>query len=87
LAARVVGRTALHDLDLYTATEPHIEWSALAMCESGFGDRHRVERHFALAELTPDRVTALISDTITEIRDLIAHRAPRPLAEAPTKAI
>jgi hypothetical protein len=57
------------------------------MCESGFGDRHRVERHFALAELTPDRVTALISDTITEIRDLIAHRALGPVAGTATKAI
>jgi tetratricopeptide (TPR) repeat protein len=27
-------------------------------------------------ELTPDRITALISDTITEIRDVVAHRAP-----------
>jgi hypothetical protein len=38
-------------------------------------------------ELTNDRVTALISDTITEIRDLIARRASGPRAEAPTKAI
>jgi predicted ATPase len=39
------------------------------------------------AELTPDNIAALISDTITELRDLIAQRAPEPRAEAPTKAI
>jgi tetratricopeptide (TPR) repeat protein len=38
------------------------------------------------AELTPDRIATLIDDLITEIRDLIAHGSPGPLAEAPTKA-
>jgi predicted ATPase len=39
------------------------------------------------ADLTTDRVATLIEDIITEIRDLIAHRAPGPLAEAPTKTV
>jgi predicted ATPase/class 3 adenylate cyclase len=38
------------------------------------------------ADLTTDRIATLIEDIITEIRDLIARRAPGPLAEAPTKA-
>jgi hypothetical protein len=39
------------------------------------------------ADLTPDRVPALVNDLITELRDVIAHRALGPLAEAPTKTV
>jgi len=39
------------------------------------------------ADLTTDQVATLIEDIITEIRDPIVHRAPEPLAEAPTKAV
>ena len=38
------------------------------------------------ADLTTDRIARLIDDLVTEIRDVIARRAPGPLAEAPTKA-
>jgi hypothetical protein len=38
------------------------------------------------AEVTTDRIAKLIEDLITEIRDVIARRAPGLLAEAPTKA-
>jgi hypothetical protein len=39
------------------------------------------------ADLTTDQIATLIEDLITEIRDVIARRAPGPLAEVPTKAI
>ena len=39
------------------------------------------------AELTTDRVANLIDDVITELRDVIAHRAPGPAAEAATRVI
>jgi hypothetical protein len=39
------------------------------------------------ADLTTDRVATLIEDIITELRDIIAHPSPGPIAEAPTKAI
>jgi hypothetical protein len=38
-------------------------------------------------DLTADRIAKLIEDIITEIRDVIARRAPVPLAEAPTKTV
>ncbi len=38
------------------------------------------------ADLAPDRIASLIDDLITELRDVIARRAPGLLAEAPTKA-
>jgi predicted ATPase len=38
-------------------------------------------------ELTPDRVGALISDTITEIHDRIAHSSPGPLENTPSRAV
>ena len=38
-------------------------------------------------DLATDRIASLIDDLITEIRDVIARRAPEQLAEAPTKAI
>jgi hypothetical protein len=38
-------------------------------------------------DLTTDRVATLIDGLITELRHRIAHSAPRPLAEAPTKAV